>query len=100
MAVIMMIGKYPPNKVKDLLKVYTSKEKPKNPDFLKKVKNWVTPGYDGLYKNYAVYECPDDKLVESMKALVKRYNLYANIEGYHYCMEHLVDADEAIKLMQ
>jgi hypothetical protein len=100
MAIIMVIGKYPPNKAKELLKVYALKDKPKYPDFLKKTNNWVTPSSDGLYKNYAVYQCPDDKLLESMKSLVRRYNLYASIEGYHYHMENLIDADEAIKMMQ
>lgn len=90
---------YPPNKGQDLLKVYTSKDKPAYPDFVKKIHHWTLVSSDGNYKTYAVYEFPDDKIKETMKAIVKRYNLYATVEGYRYFPELLLDAEEAIKMM-
>lgn len=90
---------YPPNKGQELLKVYTSKNKPAYPDFLKKIHHWTLVASDGNYKTYAIYEFPDDKIKETMKAIVKRYNLYATVEGYRYFPELLLDAEEAIKMM-
>jgi hypothetical protein len=90
---------YPPNKGQELLKAYTSKNKPAYPDFLKKIQHWTLVASDGNYKTYAIYEFPDDKIKETMKAIVKRYNLYATVEGYRYFPELLLDAEEAIKMM-
>lgn len=98
MANILVTGWYPPNKTKELLKVYMSKDKPAYPDFVKKIHHWSVVASDGHYKTYAVYECPDDKIKETLKGLSKRYTLYATVEGYRYYPELLMNAEEAIKL--
>ena len=97
MVKIMVVGKYPPHKLNELIKVYASPNKPTYPDFLKKVENWAAQITGEKYKTYAVYECPDANLVESMEALFKRYNLYASVEGYTFKVELLMEAEEAIK---
>jgi len=74
-----------------------STDKPGYPDFLKKVEHWAAQVTDENYKTYAVYECPDDKIVNSMAALTKRFNFYASVEGYTFKMELLMEADVAIK---
>ena len=94
-----MVAKYPPHKLNELIKVYTSSGKPAYPDFLKKVEHWAAQVTDEKYKNYAVYECPDDKVIESMAALTKRFNFYAMVEGYTFNIEILMEADTAIKYM-
>ncbi len=99
MVKIMVVGKYPPHKVNELIKVYTSPNKPAYPDFLKKVENWAAQITGEKYKSYAVYESPDDKIIESLAAISKRYNLYASIEGYTFAIELLVEAEDAIKMM-
>jgi hypothetical protein len=99
MVKIMMIAKYPPHKLNELMKVYTSTDKPAYPDFLKKVEHWVPQITDEKYKTYAVYECPDDKIIESMAALSKRFNFYASVEGYTFKCELLAEAADAIKDM-
>ncbi|MCK4686516.1 MAG: hypothetical protein KAT66_00140 [Candidatus Lokiarchaeota archaeon] len=99
MAHILVTGWYPPNKAKEMVKVYTIKDKPTYPDFVKKINHWVTASTDGQIKVYAVYECPDDKIIDTMKAIAKRYTLYATVEGYRYYAELLMDAEEAIKLL-
>ncbi|MHA1350654.1 MAG: hypothetical protein ACTSPZ_07475, partial [Promethearchaeota archaeon] len=72
-------------------------DKPAYPDFLKKVENWIAQITDEGLKSYAVYECPDDKIVKGMAALAKRYSFYASVEGYTYKMELLTEAEAAIK---
>jgi len=94
---MLVTGWYPPNKGKELLKVYTSKDKPAYPDFVKKIHHWTLVSSDGNYKTYAVYEFPDNKIKEAQLAIGKRYNLYATVEGYRYYPELLLDAEEAIK---
>ena len=68
MAKILVTGVMDPFESKDAMKVYAATDKPKYPDFIKKVENWGTIPENGLYKAYAVYECPDDKLHDAIKA--------------------------------
>ncbi len=97
MALIMVTGKYPPTKTKELFKATTDPKKPAYPAFVKKVHNWAAQVTDEHYKLYAVYQCPDEKVMEALAALSKRYNFYAQVEGYRYRMELLVEAEQAIK---
>jgi len=98
MAHILVTGWYPPDKGKDLIKVFMSRDKPAYPDFVKKIHHWTVISSDGDYKTYAIYEFPDDKIKETMLSIGKRYSLYATVDGYRYFPEILIDADEAIKL--
>ena len=41
MAHIMVTGWLPQNKSNEMLKVYTAKDKPEYPDFIKRVKHWM-----------------------------------------------------------
>jgi hypothetical protein len=97
MVKIMMVAKYPPHKLNELVKTYMSTDKPAYPDFLKKVEHWAAQVTDEKFKTYAVYECPDDKIIESMTALTKRFNFYASVEGYTFKCELLTEAETAIK---
>ena len=97
MVKIMMVAKYPPHKLNDLIKIYMRTDKPVYPEFLKKVEHWAAQITDDKLKTYAVYECPDDKIIEGMAALAKRFNFYATIEGYTFKCELLMDAEAAIK---
>ena len=97
MVKIMMVAKYPPHKVSELIKTYMRTDKPAYPDFLKKVEHWAAQITEEKYKTYAVYECPDDKIIESMAALAKRFTFYASVKGYTFKMELLIEAEDAIK---
>jgi hypothetical protein len=99
MAFIMVTGTYPPTKQKELNKIYGAANKPAYPASVKKMYNWVAQVTAGMYKVYAVYKCPDDKVMDALAGLTKRYNFYAQIDGYKYAIELLVDAEEAIKMM-
>ena len=94
----MVVGTYPPNKAEEMIKASMSGKKPAYPEFLKKVHNWVAQVTTGLYKAYAVYECPDENVVEGLAALTKRYNFYAQTEGYRFTIEILAEFEDAINL--
>ena len=95
----MITGTYPPNKQKELNKIYGAANKPAYPPSVKKLYNWVAQVTNGCYKVYAVYKCPDDKVIESIAGLTKRYNFYAQVDGYEFTIELLFEAEEAIKMM-
>ncbi|MBN2152715.1 MAG: hypothetical protein JW839_14785 [Candidatus Lokiarchaeota archaeon] len=99
MALIMVTGTYPPTKQKDLNKIYVAENKPAYPASVKKAHNWVAQVTNGLYKVYAVYKCPDDKVLEALAGLTKRYNFYAQVDGYKFSIELLAEAEEAIRMM-
>ncbi|MFW9826345.1 MAG: hypothetical protein ACFFEY_01855 [Candidatus Thorarchaeota archaeon] len=98
MAHILVTGWTPQSKGDEMIKVYTSKDKPAYPDFIKRVHHWMVISPDGMLKTYAIYECPDDKILEGMKAIGRRYSVYAQVEGYKYYPEVLFDAQEIIKM--
>ena len=47
MAHMLVTGWYPQNKGQELLKAYTSKDKPTYPDFVKKIHHWTLVSSDG-----------------------------------------------------
>ena len=88
-----------PFEMKEAMKVYAATDKPKYPDFVKKTDNWGTLPDNGLYKAYAVYECPNDKLHDALKAIMKRYTYYAsNVSSYSYQMEVLYPEADLIQI--
>ncbi len=99
MALIVVTGKVPPTKMKELFKINMDPKKPAYPAFVKKVHNWGAQVTDDYYKIYAVYQCPDDKVMEALAAITKHYNFYAQVDGYRYRIELIVEAEEAIKTM-
>ncbi|MFX1457304.1 MAG: hypothetical protein ACFFDB_18210 [Promethearchaeota archaeon] len=98
MAQILVTGWLPQGNANEMLKVYTKKDKPESPDFVKRVQHWMVISADGMIKTYAVYECPDDKILEAFQALGRRYTFYAQVEGYKFYPELLFDAQEMIKM--
>ncbi len=60
-----------PEIIDDFLEVYLSAKERKYSDFIKKLHQWVIPDYK--IKGYSVYEFPDEKVVEGLKAINKRY---------------------------
>lgn len=100
MGQIMAIGTYPPHITKDLVALYTKKDKPAYPDFLKKTNNWWAGAVSGNYRAIAIYECPDEKLREALIALGTRYNFYAQVEGYTFEIIPLVTEAEAMKMIR
>jgi hypothetical protein len=96
----MTIGTFPPHKTNALLEINMSKNKPAYPDFLKRIHNWGTQPVNGRYRRITVYECPEDKLYQGMLALTKRYNFYAQIEGYTFEILPLISEEDSMKIAQ
>lgn len=100
MAKILVTGTYPPVKFEEGMKVYGATNKPKYPDFVKKTDSWATLPDDGQYKALAIYECPNEKLYDAIKAITKRYNFYAtSLAGYTFKVELLIPEAEALQAM-
>ncbi len=95
---ILVTAKYPSHKGNELVELYLSGKAAKYPDFVKRIHGWVVMDYGA--KNYAVYEVPDDKLYEGIKAIAKRYSTYTTVEGYKYKIEPLLEITEAIQLVR
>ena len=96
----MTIGYHAPHLTKELVALFTRKDKPAYPDFLKKTNNWWTGGNSREYRVFAIYECPDEKLREAIIALGTRYNFYAQVEGYTFEIIPLVNEVEAMKMIR
>ena len=99
MVKILVVGTMPPDKIPEATKVYMASNKPKYPNFINKTDNWAAVPSAGSYKVYAVYECPEEKLYEALKAIIKRYNFYAQVEGYNYSVEPLIPEAEAMEML-
>jgi len=97
MVYILVTAIYPPSKGIELGKIWLSGKQPKYPDFIKRVHQFVTS--DWKMKNYALYECEDDKILEGMKAIAARYVHYASVDGYEYKAELLMEGKDALKLV-
>ena len=98
MAHIMTIGLTAPHRIKDLAQLFMSKDKPAYPDFLKKIHNWGAGTVDGKYRSIAVYEFPEEKLLESLIALTSRYNFYASKGDYTFEVIPLISQEDAMKI--
>jgi len=101
MVKILVTGKFPPYMTSEGLKATLAKDKPAYPDFIKKVHSWGTLPEDGDYKGYSVYECPNERLYDGIKALLKRYHYYANaVEEYEFNVEILYPEEEVIEILK
>ena len=85
-----------PEIIDEFLEVYLSAKERKYPDFIKKLHQWVVPDYK--IKGYTVYEIPDEKVVDGLKAINKRYSSYIKVKGYKYKIEVLLEGAEALSL--
>jgi len=99
MTKILVTGFYDPAGFKTFLKAFTSPDKPKYPDYIKKVLNLMTGTGDS--KVYALYEVPDDKIYESLRSLNKRYFFYAaNMQGYEFTIEIVGPVEDALDTLK
>ena len=95
---VMVAVKFPPHKQQEITEVYISGKAAKYPDFVKRIHQWVASDYD--IKVYNIYEIPDEKLVEGMKAIAKRFSTYVAVKGYKYKVIPLMEGSEAIQLVR
>ena len=95
---VMVTVKYPPHILKEVLDVYLSGKAAKYPDFVKRIHQWVVSDYN--FKTYNIYEIPEEKLYQGLKAIGKRYSTYVAVKGYKYKIEPLIAGSEAIDLIK
>jgi len=102
MAKIMVIGFADPAGYESYLSAYTSPNKPKYPDYIKKTLNLTSAtSSTGEFKTYSVYDVPDDKIYDALKHLNKRYSFYsANMDGYSYTIELVGSFEDAIAMLK
>ena len=98
MVYVMVTVKYPPHKTQEVLDVYLSGKAAKYPDFVKRIHQLIVSDYN--FKSYNLYEIPEDKLYQGIKAIGKRYSTYVAVEGYKYKIEPLIEGSEAIQLIR
>ena len=97
---ILITGRFPPIQSDEAIKATLATNKPKYPDFVKKIHSWGTLPEDGEYKAYTVYECPDEKLYEGINAIMKRYHFYVTaVEDYEYNLEILIPEEDSMKIL-
>jgi hypothetical protein len=99
MAKIMVTGYYDPSSYDTFLPTSISPDKPKYPNYIKKVMNLMTG--TGDFKIYALYEVPDDKIYEALKYLNKHYFFYAaNMPGYEFNIELVGPIEDAMEMLK
>lgn len=76
--------------------VYLSGKAAKFPDFVKRIHQLIVSDYN--FKTYNIYEIPEEKLYQGMKAIGKRFSTYITVKGYKYKIEPLIEGTEAIQL--
>lgn len=96
MVKVMVKVKYPPHITEDFIKFYLTGKAPKYPDYVKRLYQWVYSDFDNKVIN--IYEIPDEKLVEGLKGIAKRFTTYTTFKGYKYKIILLADASDAIEL--
>jgi len=97
MVFILVTTILPPHKGEEYVKLYASGKQAKYPDFVKPIHRFVVMDYDT--KGYALYEVPDDKIMEAMKAIGKRYSTYFTIEGFKAKMEILMESKDVLAML-
>lgn len=100
MTYIMTIALTPYHNLEELLKIFLAKDKPAYPISLKKLHVWHAPNLDGKIRRFSLFECPEDKLYEGITGIMKRYNYYAQLEGYAFEVFPLIDEADAMKIAQ
>ena len=95
MVYIIATGQFPPHKATDVGKLFL--KLPKLPDYVKTEHVFVSPDLKTSF--YSVYELPEDKYFEGMKAIVKRYTGYNEVEGYEYRIVPVMEAKDALALI-
>ena len=90
------MGSYPPHKATEAGKAFLKAAK--MPDYVKIEHVFITSA--GKYVFFVIYQITDDsKYFEGVKAIVKRYASYREIEGYEYFIYPVLEAKDALSLI-
>ena len=95
MAFIIITGHFPPHRSTEVGQLFL--KLPKLPDFVETKHVFVTSDLKTSF--YSLYEVSEDKYFEGIKAIVKRYTGYNEIEGYEYRIVPVLEAKDALALL-
>lgn len=95
MPFILMIGSFPQHEATEVGNTFL--KLPKLPDFVRTI--YVFLSAEGKTTFYSLYEVPDDKYFEGIKAIIKRYTGYREIEGYEYKLIPLLESKDALAMI-
>jgi hypothetical protein len=95
MAFIIVIGNFPPHKGTEVGKLFL--KLPKLPDFVKT--KYVFIASEHKVGFYSIYEVPEDKYFEGIKAISKRYTGYNTVEGYEWKLVPVLESKDALALL-
>lgn len=96
MAFIVTNGTYPSHKAMEVGKSFL--KAPKLPDYVKTEHVFNTAA--GKFMFFSIYEIIDEsKYFEGIKAIVKRYAAYRDIEGYEYSIYPVLEAKDALSIV-
>ena len=97
MAYILLQMKTPGTEVIKQGEIFSSGKLPKLPDFVKRTHIFVY--IDDMINSLSLYEVPDDKLFEGMKALNQRCTGYFGIQGVSFKVNPLMEIKDALSLV-
>ena len=95
MAFIIITGHFPPHKGTEVGQLFL--KLPKLPDFVETKHVFIAS--DLKLSFYSVYEVPEDKYFEGIKAISKRYTGYREIEGYEWRLIPVLEIKDALALI-
>lgn len=90
-----MTGSFPQHKSADVGKTFL--KLPKLPDFVKTLHTFISA--DGKPTYYSLYEVPDEKYFEGIKAIITRYTGYREVEGYEYKLIPILEAKDTLAMI-
>jgi len=95
----MITSTFPPTKVREVAQVFGRSVAEPLPPFLKRlhVLGAGGVGEQGI-RTYSIFEADKGKEYDALAELNKRMAWFHDIEGYRYQIEHLLTAEERIRL--
>ncbi|TFG26023.1 MAG: hypothetical protein EU532_10885 [Promethearchaeota archaeon] len=97
MAYILLQMKTPATEVINQGEIFSTGKLPKLPDFVKRTHTFVY--IDDMVQSLSLYQVPDDKLFEGMKALNQRCTGYFGIQGVSFKVNPLMEIKDALSLV-
>ena len=95
MVFIIVIGNFPPHKSTEVGKLFL--KIPKLPDFVETKHVFIASDFKLSF--YSIYEVPEDRYFEGIKAITKRFTGYNEIEGYEWRLIPVLESKDALALI-
>lgn len=97
MGFIMVTSRVPLHNAEGVGQAFLAKKVPEVADYIKRLYIWVVSDYET--KMYAVYEFPNEKMVDAMISISTRYAGYRTVEGFKFKIEPLIEVQDALPMI-